>query len=56
MISGHGDIPAAVRAMGIGAIGFIEKPSCLDALRESIRKAIKLSYKRHAEAVPDKTS
>lgn len=49
MISGHGDIPAAVRAMEVGAIGFLEKPCCLDALRDAIWKAVELAKKRHQE-------
>jgi len=43
MISGHGDIPAAVRAMAVGAIAFLEKPCCLDTLRDTIRRAIELA-------------
>jgi two-component system response regulator FixJ len=50
MISGHGDIPAAVRAMEAGAIGFLEKPCSIESLREGIRKAIELARKVHREA------
>lgn len=32
MLSAHGDIPIAVRAMRLGAIDFVEKPFGLDAL------------------------
>ena len=34
MLSAHGDIPIAVRAMKLGAIDFVEKPFRLDALEE----------------------
>jgi two-component system response regulator FixJ len=40
MITGHGDIPAAVAAMKAGAVDFLEKPYHGAALLESIRKAI----------------
>jgi len=52
MISGQGDIPAAVRAMAIGAIGFLENPSCLDTLRDTIRRAIELARRRHLSVAP----
>jgi two-component system response regulator FixJ len=52
MISGHGDIPAAVRAVKAGAIDFLEKPYELETLREAIRKAIKIgSQSRQDEAL-----
>lgn len=50
MISGHGDIAAAVRAMEVGAIGFLEKPCCMDVLRESIQKGIALAKRIHSDA------
>jgi FixJ family two-component response regulator len=50
MISGNGDIPAAVRAMGTGAINFLEKPYCLQSLRESIQKAIDAARRRREDA------
>jgi two-component system response regulator FixJ len=40
MISGHGDIPAAVSAMKAGAVDFFEKPYRGTALMDSVRKAI----------------
>jgi two-component system response regulator FixJ len=40
MISGHGDIPAAVAAIKAGAVDFLEKPYPGSALMDSIRKAI----------------
>jgi FixJ family two-component response regulator len=40
MISGHGDIPAAVSAMKAGAVDFLEKPYHGSALIESVRKAL----------------
>lgn len=40
MISGHGDIPAAVAAIKAGAVDFLEKPYPGSALMDSIRRAI----------------
>jgi FixJ family two-component response regulator len=46
MISGHGDIHAAVSAMKAGAVDFLEKPYRGSALLESIRRAIELDLQR----------
>lgn len=43
MITGHGDIPMAVRAMQAGALDFIEKPFRDDELLESLDRAVKSS-------------
>jgi two-component system response regulator FixJ len=40
MISGHGDIPAAVSAIKAGAVDFLEKPYPGSALMDAVRKAI----------------
>ena len=51
MISGHGDVPMAVRAMRSGAIDFLEKPFRPQQLRETIRHTIELdAKKRDAQA------
>lgn len=39
MVTGHGDVPLAVRAMQAGAVDFIEKPYEQDRLLQSIRQA-----------------
>jgi two-component system response regulator FixJ len=49
MISGHGDIPAAVSAMKAGAVDFFEKPYRGAALMDSVRRAIDLDI-RHRQA------
>ena len=40
ILTGHGDIPMAVRAMKSGAVDFIEKPFNDELLLESIRNAL----------------
>ena len=48
MISGHGDVPMAVRAMQNGAFDFIEKPVGDQVLLERIQKAIALDRENRA--------
>lgn len=41
IVTGHGDVPLAVRAMKAGAIEFLEKPYNENALVESVRRGLK---------------
>ncbi|MGD8912397.1 MAG: response regulator transcription factor [Candidatus Thiodiazotropha sp.] len=46
IITGHGDVPMAVRAMKSGAVDFIEKPFNDELLLESIRYALALDVRQ----------
>ncbi len=45
-ITGHADVPVAVRAMKLGAIDFLTKPTNSQVLLETINKAIRLDIRR----------
>jgi len=48
-LSGHGDIPVAVRAMKAGAIGFLTKPCREQDLLDAVRAALETDRKRRNE-------
>lgn len=50
IITGHGDVPLAVRAMKAGAVDFIEKPFDDDVLRASIERGIAQSRRTLGES------
>lgn len=50
VITGHGDVEMAVRAMKAGAFDFIQKPFNGQALLEVVQKAVDLSAARFREA------
>ena len=50
IVSGHADIPTAVRAMKLGVFDFLEKPYFPKQLVEIIRAAIPLDAKQREEA------
>lgn len=50
IVTGHGDLPMAVRAMKAGAVDFIEKPYREEAILESVREALSRGVKLQADA------
>jgi len=50
IITGHGDLPMAVKAMKAGAVDFIEKPFDAEALTQSVKNALKSSAENLQEA------
>lgn len=52
MLTGHGDVPMAVRAMKEGAIDFILKPFNDEVLLEKVQRAISNDKKRQVISTP----
>jgi len=46
LVTGHGDVPMAVRAMKAGAVDFLEKPYNDQVLLERIQRALELCRQR----------
>ncbi len=51
IISGHGDIPMAVRAVQAGAVNFVEKPFNEQELLDSVHRAFKLDAERRGKSM-----
>lgn len=56
MMSGHGRVDVAVRAMKAGAVDFLEKPFDTDALIASIRRAIAIGERVRSEIAETKVA
>jgi len=55
MISGHGDLKTAVKAMRLGAFDYIEKPPDLNNLLTSVRSALKNTSSKKSKIYTKKT-
>ena len=53
VVTGHGDVPAAVRALKLGALDFIEKPCNDNLLIQKVNHAIELDHYNRAERSRD---
>jgi FixJ family two-component response regulator len=49
IVTGHGDVPAAVRAMRLGLVDFLQKPVDHDMLISTVRQAIAQDASRRVE-------
>ncbi|HET9428948.1 MAG TPA: response regulator [Allosphingosinicella sp.] len=49
VMTGHGEVPVAVRAMRLGAVDFIEKPFTEEALQASLNNGLTLLVAREAQ-------
>ena len=56
MISGHGDLKTAVKAMRLGAFDYIEKPPDLNNFLTSVRSALKNTSLKKSKINPKKTT
>ncbi len=50
IITGHGDVPMAVRAVSAGAVDFIEKPFNNQSMLDSVHKAIEVDAVQRGES------
>lgn len=51
IITGHGDIPMAVRALQAGALHFLEKPFRDQEVLDCVQEALELADSKHAQRV-----
>ena len=55
-LSGHGDVPASVRALKSGALDFLVKPAPADTLLHAVRKALDRDAERRRRDAAEKAA
>ena len=56
IITGHGDVPLAVRAMKVGAIDFVEKPFNDEIMLESVKRALVVGHEERSRLAEAKAA
>ena len=56
IITGHGDVPLAVRAMKAGAMDFVEKPFNDEVILESVKRALVVGHEERSRLAEAKAA
>ncbi|HKX35937.1 MAG TPA: response regulator [Rhizorhapis sp.] len=56
IMTGHGDVPMAVRAMNAGAVDFLEKPFDAEVLLASVQRALLIGSQAHSRDAQTKAA
>ena len=56
VMTGHGDVPLAVRAMKAGALDFVEKPFDDEIMLESVKRALEIGHHNRSRLTESKAA